>query len=620
MNSDAIHLLLKKHPNLSRYQDRLEAMQPGAYCIHRSWGIGRIADYDEANLRLIIDFEEGKEGHAMDPAFCVDKLEILPENHPIVRQRSNPEEVEELIKKRQADLVCEIISYYGDEASTGEIERMLQKLIGDTKYKKWWTATKKLLVKDPRIATPSKKTAPYILRDEPVKAEEEVLEEFYITKSAPKQIALAERLVELSVSHEDIQDALPDILKTLTDSLKKTHQLNQGERLNGIWVRNDLARFIHEDVETLEPTSKSIIDSEHDQLHKLVDQLPSTRYGRLLDLLYRVQPDTWERTTFDLLKYSEGKFTSECISFMVQKKKLERIGEVFGRWLGEQNLKAPILVWIIKNRGTRRFTKILQPLIGPRLLAAIFNAIDNEALQSSSNRRIPLADLLSEDQEIIPELLAEASPEVARDLANMLLLNQGFEELTKKSLLARFIRLFPNTQALVDSGASTGPKDDLIVSKVSLERLLAEYDDLIKKKIPANKEAIAIAREHGDLKENSEYKMARQDQDVLLARKTQIERDTARAQSTEFKDAPTDLVGVGSVVELERQNGEIVKYSILGAWDSKPEDNILSYKTPLGQSLLSKKVGETVSTVIDGVENTWKIREITRWIDLGQEL
>ena len=59
-----------------------------------------------------------------------------------------------------------------------------------------------------------------------------------------------------------------------------------------------------------------------------------------------------------------------------------------------------------------------------------------------------------------------------------------------------------------------------------------------------------------------------------------------------------------------------MRYSILGAWDSKPEENILSYKTPIGQSLLAQKVGSTVKTVIDETEEEWTIQSISRWVDL----
>ena len=98
--------------------------------------------------------------------------------------------------------------------------------------------------------------------------------------------------------------------------------------------------------------------------------------------------------------------------------------------------------------------KLLHDLVTPRLLGAIFFAIDYEALQATTARRIPLADILSEDADLIPDLLATADPETARDLANTLLLNQGFEELTKKALLARFIKIFPKIQSLVAADAA----------------------------------------------------------------------------------------------------------------------------------------------------------------------
>ena len=78
-----------------------------------------------------------------------------------------------------------------------EIERVSHE-IGPIKYKKWWTATKKLLVKDPRIGVPNKKSEPYILRDEPVKPEDEILEQFHATKNSKEKILLGEKLYALS--------------------------------------------------------------------------------------------------------------------------------------------------------------------------------------------------------------------------------------------------------------------------------------------------------------------------------------------------------------------------------------------------------------------------------------
>ncbi|NBB79453.1 MAG: transcription elongation factor GreAB, partial [Verrucomicrobia bacterium] len=199
MNKEAIDSLLNKNPKLIPHRAKLETMVPGNYCLHRSWGFGKIVDYDAADDRLIINFEDGKQGHAMAPAFCVDKLDILLPNDVLVRSRTEPEVIKEMIKKKPTDLICEIISASEDQAMmASEIERLLARVIGPIKYKKWWTATKKLLVKDPRIGVPTKKTEPYIYRDEPVKPEDEILEQFNATKNSKQKIELGEKLYALS--------------------------------------------------------------------------------------------------------------------------------------------------------------------------------------------------------------------------------------------------------------------------------------------------------------------------------------------------------------------------------------------------------------------------------------
>jgi transcription elongation factor GreA len=274
-----------------------------------------------------------------------------------------------------------------------------------------------------------------------------------------------------------------------------------------------------------------------------------------------------------------------------------------------------VLLWIVKNRHSKKFAKLLNDLITPRLLGAVFFAIDYEALQASSARRIPLADILSEDTDLISDLLSTADPETARDLANTLMLNQGFEELTKKSLLARFIKIFPKIQSLVAADAE-GKEELLLVSRASYDRKREEYEATVAKKIPENSKAIAAAREHGDLRENSEFKMAKQDQSVLMAQKSQLERDLARARVTDFKDASTDQVGVGTVVTVKSvSSGATTTYTILGAWDGDPEKHIISYKTAVGAALLGRKPGDVVRVKAGNAEEEYTILSIARYVD-----
>ena len=609
MNSEAVSALIAKSPILKAAKSKLEAMEAGSYVVHRSWGFGQIKSYDDAAQRLIIDFK-GKKGHAMDPAFCLGTMEVLPEKHLLVRKETDAKKIAELIAENPAQLVVEALQAYPNNAATViELEIVLAQVIGEEKFKKWWSVAKKAVAKDPRIAVPEKKTECYVVRETPVSAEDEIVEQFNGTRSARRRIALAEELMD-AVGRKDVKIDLSAVLKGVADAVKDSNQLDAAERLYGAAVRDDLARALGQEV-TFEPTQAQIIANVRD-LPAIAEKIPVQFQSDLLELILATHPIEAREVLFNLLKTSQGKFTTECINFLIEHGHADELAATLRRWQTEQNLRAPVLLWIVKNRHSKKFAKLLNELMSPRLLSAIFFAIDYEALQASSARRIPLADILSEDIDLIPDLLSTADPETARDLANTLMLNQGFEELTKKSLLARFIKIFPKIQSLVAADAES-KEEQLLVSRTSYDRKREEYETIVSKKIPENSKAIAAAREHGDLKENSEYKMAKQDQQVLMAQKTLLERDLGRARVTDFKEASTEQVSAGTIVEVSVA-GSNSTYTILGAWDGDPDKNIISYKTALGAALLGKRAGDVVKIKVGSSDEDYTVVSIRRYV------
>jgi transcription elongation GreA/GreB family factor/transcription elongation factor GreA-like protein len=612
MNSEAISSIIGKNSALKASKAKLEAMEPGAYVVHRSWGFGQIKEYDDSAHRLMIDFR-GKKSHAMDPVFCVNTMEVLPANHILVRKETEPAKIKQLIEDDPVQLVVESLAGYPNKAASAiELESTLSQVIGEEKFKRWFSNVKKQLIRDPRVSVPAKKTELYILREEPVSAEDEILESFAGTRSARRRIILAEDLLAASIKEES-KPGLQQVLSGLTEAVRDSNQLDAAERLYGAFVRDELAKILGHGAALNPPQSELI--KEVRGLTAIAEKIPVHFQTRFLDLVKETHPLEWRDIVFALLKTSQGKFTTECINFLVEQGQSEELAATLARWKTEQNLRAPVLLWIIKNRHSKKFAKLLNNLVTPRLLSAIFFAIDYEALQSAGTRRIPLAEALSDDTDLISDLLATADTETARDLANTLLLNQGFEELTKKSLLARFIKLFPSLQSLV-SGDAESKEDQMLVSRASYERRRTEYEDIVSRRIPDNSKAIAAAREHGDLKENSEFKMAKQDQSVIMAQKAQLERDLARARISDFTEATTEQISVGTIVDLrEVASGKAVRYTVLGAWDSDPDNHIIAYKTPLGQALLGKKIGEHVKLKIGGVQHEYQVAGIVRYID-----
>ncbi len=611
MNSEAVSALIAKNPSLKTAKAKLEAMEPGAYCIHRSWGFGQIKKYNESTQKLVINFE-GKNAHQMDPVFCVTTMDVLPAGHLLVRKETEPKVIAALIAENPAQLIVEALQAYPNNATTAiDLEITLAQVVGEEKFKKWWSLAKKAVAKDPRVAVPAKKTECYILRETPVAVGDEIFEAFTGTRSARRRIALAEDIIGVG---KDFKGDLNVILTGVTEQVKTSNQLDSAERLYGAHIRDRLAKLAGVDPATLEPSQASLVTNVRD-LAAIADKIPVHFQSTFLELIKETHPVEYRDLTFGLLKTSQGKFTTECINFLVEYGHADELAAALKRWQVEQNLRVHVLLWIVKNRHSKKFAKLLNDLITPRLLSSIFFAIDYEALQAASARRIPLADILSEDTDLISDLLSTADPETARDLANTLLLNQGFEQLTKKSLLARFIKIFPGIQSLVAADAES-KEEQLLVSRESYERKRSEYETIVSRKIPENSKAIATAREHGDLKENSEYKMAKQDQSVLMAQKSQLERELGHARITDFKEASADQVSVGSVVDVTLgSTGKATRYTILGAWDSVPDQNVIAYKTPLGLALLSKKPGDTIKVKIGSSEESYTVTGLGRYVD-----
>ena len=82
----------------------------------------------------------------------------------------------------------------------------------------------------------------------------------------------------------------------------------------------------------------------------------------------------------------------------------------FAQWLETRELRPPVIIWVIKNRDSKKYAEIVAPLIVPSFLGSILASIDTEALESNSTARIPLANELIKDKALIADIIALGRP------------------------------------------------------------------------------------------------------------------------------------------------------------------------------------------------------------------
>jgi transcription elongation factor GreA len=143
-------------------------------------------------------------------------------------------------------------------------------------------------------------------------------------------------------------------------------------------------------------------------------------------------------------------------------------------------------------------------------------------------------------------------------------------------------------------------------------RLREELNQLKGVARPAIIQAIAIAREHGDLSENAEYHAARERQSFIEGRIKEIEDKLARAEVIDTSKLAGDKVAFGATVKLSNtDSGEEVTYRILGADESDLAKGSISITSPLARSLLGKQVGDEVKVRMPGGERTYEVLDIS---------
>ena len=333
---------------------------------------------------------------------------------------------------------------------------------------------------------------------------------------------------------------------------------------------------------------ETILPSEPHRMAGVIEALPAGKMPRFAELACQQLGERWTELLFALLPRASGRLMDGITARFKKANRLAELEGALDRLLRERQTHPDLIVWLCRNR-----TGELSRLAKPSLFLTALNVLEKEQL-SETSRGSRLRDLLLEDKELIRDLLAPSSPEEVRDVTRSALASTAFEELDKRSLIGALVKLYPQVGSMVAGENRTTVVEAPIVSWESLEKRKSELEEITTKKIPANSKEIGVARSYGDLKENHEFKAAKEMQAVLMRRKAELEAMIVSAQGTDFSGVKGDEVAIGTVVEYQpADGGEKKRITILGAWDSDPDKGILSYQTAVAQALVRRKVGDT---------------------------
>lgn len=583
----------------------LLTLAAGGCCHHRSWGFGRITTFDSIFARVTIDFP-GKAGHSMDLSFAAESLKALSNEHILARKATDIEGLRHLAATNHVELLRIVLRSFDGRASADQIMAVLVPDVIRTDWKKWWESAKHDLKKDGHFQVPPKKSEPVIYQQQEVTLQQRLLEDFRAAKGLKAHLNAAAEVLKCAPDLENRAAAATEVITLLNTEILSHQRTQPAVALEAIFVRDDLAQAAGLTPVEGELTATQVWAQEN-VFRNILEELPALRHRRALESYKAANPTLWHETLRAHLNSVSAKLCKEFAALLVQEGKLDVLRDALARLVSQHGASSELLLWLAKERSD-----VYADILGPEVFRAMLTAMERD--QFNEKRSSRLRDYILSDQELLPELIDSADLEVVKDVTRALQLSPVFDdERDRRSLLARIIKTYPAMQALV-SGDQSKQESGLIVSWGSLERRKAEYEELVHKKIPANSKEIAIARSYGDLRENHEYKAAKEMQKLLMRGKHDLEVQISRARGTDFAGVRTDVVGPGTIVrltDLEADRPET--FTVLGAWDGDPDHGILSYLTPLAQALLGKAPGEVVDFELDKHQRRFRVEAITAY-------
>lgn len=153
---------------------------------------------------------------------------------------------------------------------------------------------------------------------------------------------------------------------------------------------------------------------------------------------------------------------------------------------------------------------------------------------------------------------------------------------------------------------------DVFLTAEGLKKLEVELEELKTVKRQEIAEKIKIARDFGDLSENSEYDEAKNEQALLEERIAKIDNMIANAKIIDEQEIDTNVVNLGNTVTLVvKSTGKEMTYTIVGSAESDPLSGKISNESPVGRAILGKKKGNTVQVQLpNGNVMDYKIKKI----------
>ncbi|WP_191013729.1 transcription elongation factor GreA [Treponema zioleckii] len=587
------------------------------FVYHKTWGVGIIRSVE--NEKLTINFGKKNGIHEISLKMAVNALQPLSRSHIWVKKATarSKDELVKFVKENKAETLKIIIKSFDNCCDIKRIKAELVPSILDAKeWTTWNSSAKKILESDASFGVNPNNINEYTVKNHEISPEEKLSNEFKAQKQFFSRIDILMKFVNDDATDKE-SELFVDMYNYFTGFLKAASSVNEQIVASYLVVQRIGAMY---------PSHKFTTNFTFEQMYREIES-PRAMYHDLKDTKNTNLKSDFLKNIKDMLpdwvdqyiKLFPVVLEKDMLTILINAGHMDKVQKLAVDSFNDFRGYRDAILFFFDKCGDEDWFKEAGIPFQKQLIALVniisqsYKEIDNH-VESTENKKIirNCCKMLFEKdgnkyaKHMVDDCDIETMTHMYTLVDDISELDGSYKTMLRNKILAKY----PDYKFHTTEEKSVQPKGMIVTAK-KLEEKKALEVHLQTVDIPANAIELAEARAKGDLKENAEYIAAKEAQHKLGHDLKRLQEDLARAVVFDPTTATASFISFGTdVVLFNKDSGKEEKYTILGPWESDPENGILSYMSPFGTAILDKKVGDELSFKINEKQYHYDVKSI----------
>ncbi len=588
----------------------------GDYVFHKSWGVGQVCAIDPEGEKVVINFEK-KSNHSIAMDIVATILQKLEKDDLLVMIHARKDELQKMVEEDPVSLVKLTLKYFKGKALVSNLKaRITTGVMPVEAWSKWWTNARKLLKKDPYIkfidGTPS--TTAIAFRDTPVTHHSDILEKLAGVRDLENKIEITKKYLAGMKDSEVCRDTLLEITNLFDKEVETHGNTNPAAAIE--------CCLLLEEIQLLLKGERGKYTSRVETFVRNGINIPETiskinildHRKQALCIVKKVLAEKWPEEFSSVFFTNDGNLWEFIVKDLAAENKQSAVEAITHKLFNQFNAFPEHYIWFCKNGMQGRFAELYHNIDPAALLCRLIELLDNMGFKIQKGRNGNLKTISNKIKNLLEDkgvayatsIVNDANAESIFDvISSSKCLEDWFKVAVENLIRDRFPDLFevPGLPTIDDS--------KIYVTQVGYEKRKKEFDHLMNVEFTENARDLGEAISRGDLRENAEYKAAREKQAMLVEKAERLKAELQKVVIIDPRFIQTDTVVPGSKVTVRCEaKKELDVYTLLGPWDVDIEKGIISYLSPIGRGLFNKKMGDVVNIKLPEGASTYEVIKI----------